>query len=173
MGERDPERRDRVAKRLHPEVLEQIETGVKTAWIPIEQDAQFVDAILDVYGIEDGMELWRAYTRRFVETGLMKAFIDGTVRIFGLSLASLSRVVPRAWQQSYRGCGEGKVTVQEGRKAAIVEFTGMHPEQMKREGYFILLRGLILGLHDIVGAKDQLDVAIDRGERSYTLILRW
>ncbi len=109
MGERDAERRDRVARRMDPAVLDQIENAVKTAWIPIEDDAKFVDAILDIYGVADSMELWRTYTRRFTETGLMKAFIDGTVRIFGLSLASLARVVPRAWQQSYRGCGEGGV----------------------------------------------------------------
>ena len=161
-----------VAERLDPRTLEQLEHAAKTAWLPIELDARFVDAVVDEFA-DDPSDVWRKYTSRFVSGGLMKAVFDGTVRIFGLSLHSIVKAAPRAWQQSYRGCGTMAVHRQEGVDAVVLEVNDLHPMMLQRDGYLMLLRGMFLGLHDLASVEDQMDFAVDRESNQLTAVFRW
>jgi hypothetical protein len=138
----------------------------RTAWIPIELDARFVDAVVKHYGTSQAEALWAEYSARFTRTPLQRAFFEGAVRLFGLSVETFVKLIPRVWSTSFRDVGEPTVT-EHGEGWRRLRLAGLHPTMLSQPGYAILLRGLFRGIYELAGHDDanfELHEGEDEGE---------
>ena len=143
---RNPGSSGKILELLRPEVRELMQSAPRGLWIPLKQDAHFVDSIIAHYGQAGAEEMWLDYSARFVETPLQRALFDGAIRLFGLSVGTFVRIIPRVWSTSFRGAGEIDVS-EKGQGWRRLHLVGMHPQMCERSGYVILLRGLFRGMY--------------------------
>lgn len=168
-----PGSRELVLSRLQPDVRHLFETGARTTWIPLEQDAVFVDAIVAGLGGDLSGELWTAYTARFVQTPLQRTFFDGAIRLFGMSVGTFVRIIPRIWTTCYRGAGELDAT-EVGPDWRKLQINDMHPAMCEREGYLILLRSMFRGMYQLANCdSEDFDMTFDPSARVLAVEFRW
>jgi len=143
-------------------------TGVVNAtridWNDVETiDGPYVTAIVHFLGGERAREAWRVYTStRFIHTPAIRALTEGAARLFGMSVGSFVRMIPFAFQQGFRGCGEAKVDM--GANGAHVTME-LVPGFARFPAYAVLFHGLFLGIYDILPAAPQLEFqpSLERG----------
>lgn len=168
-----PGSREATLSRLRPDLREAMETASRTSWIPLEEDAQFVDAVVDYFGPEPAEDMWLDYSSRFVKTPLQRALFDGAIRIFRLSVGTFVRIIPRVWSTSYRGAGTVDVS-EKGDNWQRLRIADMHPAMTARDGYAILLRGMFRGMYRL--AKDDnedFDMSFDPTQGVLQAEFRW
>ena len=172
MEEFEPGSVERCRKHCSPELLELLDHASKTTWIPLETDAEFVDAVVATYGEDRAEELWFEYSTRFVQTPLMRALFDGAVRLFGLSVGSLLKIVPRIWGTSYREAGE--VEFERTSKYTGTLVMRDLPDAMNdRRGYYILLRGMFRGLYRLTRTREDFDFRHVVRAAEFRATFRW
>jgi hypothetical protein len=168
-----PGAREAILSLVRPELREALETASRTTWIPLEEDANFVDAVIAHFGSRAAEELWLDYAARFVKTPLQRALFDGAIRIFGLSVGTFVRIIPRVWSTSYRGAGEVDVS-DKGEGWQRLEIRDMHPAMTDRNGYAILLRGLFRGMYRMAkNDEEDFDMQLDPAARVLSAEFRW
>lgn len=173
MDEGYPGTRELVLGALSPQLRPVFETAPRTVWIPLEQDAQFVDAIVERLGPGLASELWTGYTARFAQTPLMRALFDGATRLFGLSVGSYVRILPRIWTTAYRGAGQLDAS-EAGDDWRRLHITDMHPAMCERPGYLILLRAMFEGMYTLANASEpDFDLRFDAQGRELHVEFRW
>lgn len=173
LEERNEGTRAKILSRLSEPLRETIETAPRTSWIPIEDDARFVDALIEYFGPAGAESMWCEYSARFVSTPLQRALFDGAARIFGLTVGGLVRIIPRVWSTAYRDAGTVELQdADENSKLLVIR--DMHPEMCSRTGYLILLRGLFRGMYKLAGDESQnFRVNFMRSERLLEAEFRW
>lgn len=173
MDDHQPGSAEGVLGLLDPRLRELLETASRTLWIPLADDARFVDATIDFFGHYRAEELWLAYTSRFVQTPLQRALFDGAIRVFGLSVGTFVRIIPRVWSTSFRGAG--RIDVDEhGDAWRRLHLLNMHPAMCVRPGYVILLRGLFRGMYRLAKCDDEdFDMVFDAEGRELHAEFRW
>jgi hypothetical protein len=157
---------------LPPVVIAGMRSNVRTDWIPVEQDGQYVDAVLAFLG-PDGT---KAASRKFlveslVKSPMMRGMFDGAVRIFGVSVGGFLRLLPHALAQSYRD--SFTISLERGDKQGLLVFDDIAPELLRFSAYPVIWEGIFLGLYDLAHAKPQLDFALDRVERRMRARFHW
>lgn len=162
----------RIESRLPPDLLEELATATRTAWLPIERDAMVVDSVVQEFGRAGSIEMWRTFTARFSQTKYVKPLFDTAVRLRGLSLRTIARQTPRIWDTSFRDVGEMDVIEQDDR-SMVVMLTETHPVLLEQEGYSLMLQGLYLGLHDMTKTDNRMEFRADPRLRLFQLILHW
>jgi hypothetical protein len=172
LGRAYPEVHRQVRDTLPRPILDRIEQGVRTDWIPVELDGQYVDMVLGILG-PAGM---RTCSREFVVQSLVRSpmmhgLFDGVRRVFGLSVGSLVRVLPRGLQQSYQDAFT--VEVERSDQQAVVVFEDIAPEVLRFGAYPLLWEGIFLGLYDLARAPPRLDFKLLRGARRVEARVRW
>lgn len=168
-----PGSREAILSLVRTELREALETASRTTWIPLEEDANFVDAVIAHFGTEAAEQLWLDYAARFVKTPLQRALFDGAIRIFGLSVGTFVRIIPRVWSTSYRGAGEVDVS-EKGEGWQRLRIYDMHPAMTERSGYAILLRGLFRGMYRLAKHEDEdFDMSFDPEAGVLTAEFRW
>ena len=168
-----PGTRELVLGALTPEIRNLFETAPRTAWIPLEQDAIFVDAIVGRLGAGLSSEIWTNYTSRFVESPLQRALFDGASRLFGVSVGTFIRITPRVWTTSYRGAGEVDVT-EAGDTWRRLHITDMHPAMCSRPGYMILLKAMFRGMYRLANdPSEDFEMRLDAAGRQLHAEFRW
>ena len=173
MEPRDPGSVEAVLSTLAPAVREVVESSPRTRWIPLEHDARFVDAIIGHYGVDGSVELFRDYTARFTESPLQRAIFEGARRIFGLSVGTFVRIMPRVWATSYKGAGQVDAS-EKGDHWQRVEIRDMHPAMCTGRGYAIMLRGLFHGMYRLADEdRVDFDLDFDRKARVLRAEFRW
>lgn len=96
----------RILADLPAPLLRRIVHSTRVDWLPFELCLDLTRAVHEVGG-DDGVRRWaRAAVGRSVATSLFKPLVETAIRLFGVSPASIFRVAPQAWQQSFRGCGD-------------------------------------------------------------------
>lgn len=92
------------------EVLERIDHGPKTAFLPLELDVFIVDAVGDVAGFES-LDRWARESMRASTRGpLIRPLVDGARRVFGLTVNRMVRhMLPRTFVHLYRDSGHFEV----------------------------------------------------------------
>jgi hypothetical protein len=161
-----------VQKTVPPEVLERIERGMRTDWIPIELDGKFVDAILETMG-PDGM---KNATREFLAQSLirspgMRSLFEGMLHVFGVSVSAFLRVLPGGLTQSYRDAFT--LEVLRGDRETHVIFDDIAPELLRFNAYPVIWEGLFLGIYDMTKVPPQLDFKLRRDSRRMEARFRW
>jgi hypothetical protein len=154
------------------EVLDRIEHGVRTEWIPVELDGQFVDAILDFMGPDALKTATREFlAQSLVQSAMMRSMFEGVLRAFGVSVGSFLKVMSGGMRQSYQDAFT--VTVERGEGSGLVVFDDIAPEVLQFRAYAIIWEGLFLGLYDLAHKKPQLDFKLLRGARRMEASFRW
>jgi hypothetical protein len=156
---------------LPVEVLDRIEKGVRTGWIPVELDAQYVDATLRHLGPDETKALHRAFlVQSLVRSPMMSHLFNGVRRVFGVSVGGFLRVLPSGFAQSYQDAFE--LQLERGDREAVLVFDDVAPEVL-RAAYPVIWEGIFLGVYDLAGAAPQLDFRILRGARRVEARFRW
>jgi len=167
-----PEAHRHVKATVPAAILDRIERGVRTDWIPVELDGQYVDAVLGFLGPGAMRTCSREFVvQSLVRSPMMHGLFDGVRRLFGLSVGSLLRVLPSGLQQSYQDAFT--VTVERGEKQALVVFDDIAPEVLRFGAYPLLWEGILLGLYDLARVEPRLDFKLLRGSRRMEARLRW
>lgn len=136
--------------RLHEELgaerVETIRSAVKTDWIPIEVDIALSRAVELVCGPGSDRERARESTRESMNARLLRPFVDGVQKLFGLNPESVLKVSPRAWSTVYRSCGSARAQHLDGQQAAL-DFEHMPSLLLSQPLYLSSIAG---GLHAIL-----------------------
>ncbi len=85
-------------------VFEEIEASIRTAWLPLELAMEFVNAVVDVCGVERYLEWSRGGIRESADGPLLGPVLS-TLRRMSVSPHRALAVVPSGWQLIYRNAG--------------------------------------------------------------------
>jgi len=167
-----PGTQDRLRQRLPGSVLERIHDATRIDWNDVEAtDGPYVTAIVDCLGAERARQAWRVYTSaRFIKTPAIRALAEGAARLFGISVASYVRMIPFAFHQGFRNCGDVVAQLSEREAPVEVKLTRSFASF---DAYAVLLHGLFLGIFDIAHAEPQLEYRPDLGARRVSARFRW
>jgi hypothetical protein len=167
----NPELYGHLKTTLPAEVLDRIEKDVRTGWIPVELDAQYVDAVLRYLGPEETKALFRAFlVQSLVRSPMMSGLFHGVRRVFGVSVGAFLRVVPGGFAQSYQEAFT--LQLERGDREAVLVFDDIAPEVL-RAAYPVIWEGIFLGVYDLARATPQLDFRVLRGARRVEARFRW
>ncbi len=139
---------------IGPEPLAKIRNAINTAWLPVEMDIVLSHAVESTCGPQSDYERARQSLTASMDRKLLRPFIEGVRKVFGLSPKGLLKTSQRAWSSLYRDCGKLRF-VDLGPDSAALDFTEMPAQVLASEVY---LRAIAGGLHAL------LDLAEVQGE---------
>lgn len=155
--------RSRVLDRVAAHHVETIRQTPRTSWINAEHQLAVDTAIAEGLG-DDALERrLRAYVSRARESPLFRPLISGAVSLFGLTPASLYRILPRAWDMTSRNAGVIYVRPL-GDRAHEIRYDEL-PEVMRVPCLAVATRGSTLGILDIVGFDGAVETDVSALER--------
>jgi len=157
---------------LPSSVLGKVVGATSFDWNDVETvDGPYVTAIVGWLGDERARTAWRVYgAKHFIRTPAVRALAEGAARLFGLSVGSLVRMIPLAFKQGFRDCGEVKVEVgaSEARvQLHLVESVAAH------EAYAVMFHGLFLAIFDLVACEPSLVFSGDLRTGTLAATFRW
>jgi hypothetical protein len=154
-----------------PGVLAQLETSVRTDWIPVEIDSQYVDAVLRHLGPQATKALYQAFlVQSLVRSPLMSSLFHGVRRVFGVSVGAFLRVLPSGFGQSYKDAFD--LQIERGEREALLVFDDIAPDVL-RAAYPVIWEGIFLGVYELARAEPDLDFRLLRGARRMEARFRW
>lgn len=157
----EPGLRSRVVEAMPEASRRIILEAPKTEWIELEHDRYVPWATIEVMGEDAAVAGWRSFLKSHVEAPLFKTLVDSMVRLFGLTPSTFAKLLPRAWNQSYRDCCEVKV-MDAGDSHAHVAFLNVAPGIMEWDPYPISWRGVLLGAYEISGFEGEVEMSVNR-----------
>jgi hypothetical protein len=157
---------------LSPALLERIEEGVRTDWIPIDIDGPYVDAVLAYMGTD----ALKTASRHFVSQSLVRSpairsLFEGVLAVFGVNVGGFLRVLPAGFRQSYRDAFT--LTVERAERDALVVFADIAPEVLRFEAYPVIWEGLFLGLYDLARTPPKLEFTLLRSAARVEARFKW
>jgi hypothetical protein len=155
------------------EVLSQLETSVRTDWIPVAIDSQYVDAVLRYLGPDGTKSLYQAFlVQSLVRSPLMSSLFHGVRRVFGVSVGAFLRVLPSGFGQSYKDAFD--IQLERGEREALLVFDDIAPEVLRvRAAYPVIWEGIFLGVYELAGAEPRLEYRIGRAARRMEARFHW
>ncbi len=167
-----PDAHRHVKATLPAAILDRIERGVRTDWIPVELDGQYVDTVYRFLGPEVMKRTSRELlVQSLVRSPMIHGLFDGVRRLFGLNVGALLRVLPSGMKQSYQDAFT--VEVERGEDQALVVFDDIAPEVLRFAAYPVLWEGIFLGIYDLAKVEPRLDFKLQRAARRVEARLRW
>lgn len=112
LGARESER----VRARCPQVFEAIAASVRTDWLPLELAMEFVEAVVEVCGVDRYLEWSRRSIRESADGPLLGPVLS-TLRRMSVSPHRALAVVPSGWQLIYRNAGtlsHSRVSPREG-----------------------------------------------------------
>jgi hypothetical protein len=76
------------------------------SWLSFEIEAKLADAVYNGLGAVEARALYRRKTARSFDIPLIRPVLDGALRLFGASPASIVKLVGRTWATISRDCGK-------------------------------------------------------------------
>jgi len=102
------------------EAIAEIESAVRTAWLPLWLDVELTRGVEHVCGRERMLRWSRDAIARSADGPLLRPFMQG-LRALGLNPHASLRLAPRAWDAVYRHCGALTYERVSEREAALVQ----------------------------------------------------
>jgi len=99
-----PDQRERVGQLAAPAVAAIVQAGA-TQWVSMSLDVDLNVAVYEVAGMTGSTMINREALRQAFESPLLKHVTEGAIRLFGLTPASLLRVMPRSFAASTKHAG--------------------------------------------------------------------
>jgi hypothetical protein len=106
----DPDVAAAVRAQLGDEVLGRITTANRVEWIPVELQVAVNDALFAELSAEEYEAFWRRTGLASAQSSMFNRLVQGAMRLFGISPASIYKLFPRANLHVTRGLGEYIVT---------------------------------------------------------------
>ena len=103
-----------------PEMLEEVESCLPSAWLPIEMDVELTEHVSNVLGPTRAHLFYQNLTLGDYETSVFKSFIDMTVRLIGLSPSTYVKMVPHGFGLMYRDYGSFRALEREEDRARLL-----------------------------------------------------
>ncbi len=128
------------------EMLAKIRDAIKTAWVPVQADIALANAVESTCGPGSDYERSRQATTDSMNRKLLRPFIEGVRKVFGLSPKGLFKTCQRGWNSVYRDCGQPRY-VDLGENAAALDFQDMPVQVLASDVY---LRAIAGGLHALL-----------------------
>lgn len=150
-------------ERVPAATLEALTSAPRTAWLPIEIDGPYVDTFVEILGVDEATLVWREFMRvALAESRFIRTLLQGAIRLFGLSVRSLTQALPNGFRQSHRDVS--RVTLDRSGVPTLT-MDDIAPQVFDYPAYVHAFRGVFLGLYDIAGVEPQLEFIVDREAR--------
>jgi hypothetical protein len=163
-----------VRGRVSPEYLRTVLGAPPASFVPLALTCEGVDAAVALLPPERALDLWsRLFVRRYVETPIVGGLLEMWIRLFGLSPASLVRMVPRAFAGNYRHFASVRVG-ELGRSRAVLAFGEVTPVLFEHPGYYSLaMRGVFEGALVLCRETGSVRVEADPTGRTLRFEVAW
>lgn len=104
-----PDVEAKIIAALPPRVIPAMQSEMKTAWLPLDLDAELTEAVHRVLGTK-GVRKWASDALAGSTAGpLLKPMLDGGLRIFGVKPKRIFGLIPRGFDLIYKHCGKMEV----------------------------------------------------------------
>jgi hypothetical protein len=155
---------------LSPELVDQLEHGIRTAWLPLTQDAEFVRGVVEAMGHDAARAMWRKYAVRFKDEPMIKPLYEASIRLFGFDLIGFCRAVSRFYSAEYRGMGTLEAIPQDD--GSVVVMLTEAPAIMFEGGYYqTLFTGMFEGMYDVAKLPEPMLTVTSDVERQYMQVI--
>jgi hypothetical protein len=172
LDEHTPGLSERVRARIPAESLAVIDRTAATGWIPVEHDRWIPQATIEELGEVDAVAYLRSFLGGHMRTPLLRAILDGAIRMFGMSPGSIVRMLPRAWSLIFRDQCRVEIEARDAHSARVV-LHDVAPEVIEWSAYPISFRAFMLGIIDLVDAEGEVTMEIDVARRRLVYSMRW
>jgi hypothetical protein len=172
LGRSHPDVQRQLRATLSSAVLERIEQALRTDWIPVELDAQYVGGLLACLGPERMRAAFRTFTvERLARSPSVRSIVNAMLRLFGVGVDGLVRALPAGLRQSYRDAFTVEMEIGSGH--ARVVLTDIASEIMRCPGYLIIWEAIFLGMYDLAGVEPRLELEVSTSRRRVKADFRW
>lgn len=165
--------RARLVARIPAEALAQIEHTPSSGWIPVDVEHHVPTAILGELGRDGAYAFFRGHLQRqLASSPLLKSTIAATIRLFGLTPASLARATPVGWDAAFRDFCRVRA-IQRGSDSAVILLEDVAEQVFAYPAYVETFRGLFAGFADFCGVTGDAEASANEREREIEIVLRW
>lgn len=172
-SERIDDGRERLVAHIPADVLAEIERTPSTGWIPIEVERHVPSAVVAELGQDGAYIFFRQHLREQLEgSPLLKSTVAATVRLFGLTPASLARAAPVGWEVAFRDFCRVRAT-QRGSDSAVITLEDVVEQVFASPAYVDAFRGLFAGFTDFCGVTGDAEATSNENTRTIEIVLRW
>lgn len=141
-------------------------------WIPLEHDQYVPASIAALLGPVDAHMFFRSLLVQQLRTPMLRSTVAATLRVLGLSPASLARAAPIGWDVVYRGFGKLKVQ-QRGATSTALTLEQVPPEVFDAPGYAPSFRGFFAGLLDVCRVPGDAELQVSPAGHRIEIVLSW
>lgn len=157
---------------LATSAMASIDATLPTSWLPFPLARLPMDAALNRLGPEHAESFCRYYfCHHYAKSPRMRAFIEGAIRLLGLTPAALLKSLPRAWSGTFRNMGEIETSVKPGWAEILV--TGIPPMVLDCPNHFVVLAGVFGAVYDITKTPGEISHARRYDVHMVQYSLRW
>ncbi|MEM6993946.1 MAG: hypothetical protein AAF721_25765, partial [Myxococcota bacterium] len=141
-------------------------------WIAIDHDRHIPSAFIEVAGAERAHEFFRSLLVQQLRTPLLRSTLTATIRLFGMSPASLARAAPVGWEVVYRDFCNLRVQ-QRGPDSTTIVLHSVAPEVFETPAYSASFRGFFAGLLDVCDVQGDAELSVNAPGRLMEVRLHW
>ncbi|MGH1343575.1 MAG: hypothetical protein ACRBN8_18605 [Nannocystales bacterium] len=167
------ERVQELHEAIGAESLALIRDAIGTSWIPLDVDIVLSHAVEATCGPRSDFERARQSLTASMDQKLLRPFIEGVRKVFGLSPKGMLKTSRRGWSSLYRDGGKPEF-VDLGANAAALDFVEMPDAVLASEVYLRAISGAFHALLDLCGVQGEVFVeALDPRARTVRFRLTW
>lgn len=165
--------RDALLEGIGAENVAAIDGCTRVGWLPGEINFAIVETIHEVLGLEGGCAFYRENFAKAYKTPLFRNLVSGALRLTRSDPGGLYKFVPKGTALVFRGFGDFAVGTRTPSSVEI-HMTGVPARSFERDGAWLRFAAASnLTILDIIGRDGDVDVTLDRGDRSATMTYRW
>lgn len=156
--------RSRVLERVAQEHLDAVRNAPRASWIDAAHQVAIDSAILEALGEQELEQMLRGFVSRISQTPLFRPILNGAIGLFGLTPASVYKVLPRAWSLTSKNAGSILQRAIDERTHEIA-YRDL-PALMRVPSMAVTTRGSVYGILDLLefeGAVETDATALDQG----------
>jgi|GEM_PF-1032701 len=161
--------------KLGPDYLAEVASFTRTEWISVEFDIRLSHAVESCLGRGADYERARRSTGRSFESKLLQPFVEGAVRLFGLSPKAMIKLVRRGWTSLYQNCGEADAAFGDDDAPTAALTLSRLPDVVYNDAVY--LQAIAGGLHailDVCQVKGTVEVqGKSPARKSATFAFKW
>ncbi len=166
------EGRDQVRELVPEESWRAIMGARPLGWVPIEHDRHVPAAFVEIAGEERAHVFFRSLLVEQLRRPLLRSTVAATVRMLGLSPASMARAAPVGWDVIYRDFGRLRV-VQRGPQQTSIVMDHVAQTVFDNPAYMLSFRGFFAGLLDVCEVEGNADIKHNDAGRWIETTLSW
>lgn len=142
-------------------------------WLPYAVDVRMAEGILAKRGADGLRAFVLGNTAEATQSPAMRPVLDGALRLFGVTPATLLRVMPELWKISYRAVLDLRV-VSLGPRAVRLEGARVCDEMLTSRAAHLVLSAQAEGAMALAQARVSLgEVRLDRAAHTLALEISW